>query len=390
MYDRVLSRLDGLDAFVTITSRQRDDIARRLGERTNLYTVPHAVDVMPEIDPAQPRDPHRVSLVARLSPQKRVVDAVRVIDLVRREVPDVRFHVYGDGPRRDQIQAEVDRLGLQEHVTLFGHRPDAKDSLATSSAFLVTSAFEGWNLAMQESMSRGCPVVAYDIKYGPREQIDDGVDGFLVPDGDLQAMAQRVVQLLTDPDLVRRMGERAHDRTAHSRGRFVQDWATVVESVVAARARRVEHIDLRLLGARVQPSGRRGLRRRPETLDIDVTVGVVLHRAEPAGPETQPTWSLAAIEPGSGDYTEIPVVVEPVDAEPGTYRIRGHASLADIPRPCRLRLTVSAENAAAQAWVRSGDGRVVVLTRGGSVREKAEADGPVLSAFGGDRPVTGG
>jgi poly(glycerol-phosphate) alpha-glucosyltransferase len=388
MYDRVLAGLDSLDGFVTITRRQRDDIARRFGERTNLHTVPHAVDVMPEIDPTRPRDPHRVSLVARLSPQKRVVDAVRVIDRVRREVPDVQFHVYGDGPRRAQIQEEVDRLGLQGNVTLFGHRADAKETLATSSAFLVTSAFEGWNLAMQESMSRGCPVVAYDIKYGPREQIDDGVDGFLVPDGDLEEMARRVVQLLTDPALVDRMGERARDRTAHSRERFVRDWARVVESVIQGRARRVERIDLQLLAAHVEVTGRGVLGRRTGALNVDATVRLAVHRADPSGPAVQPTWTLAALEPVSGAYGEIPVVAEQIDTEAGTYRLRGHVSLADIPRPCWLRLTVSAENAAAQAWVR-GDGGVVGLAPRGSVREKAEADEPALSAFGG-RAVTGG
>ncbi len=55
----------------------------------------------------------------------------------------------------------------------------------------MTSSFEGYPLATLESMSRGCPVVSYDIRYGPREQISDGVDGFLVPPGDIELLAQR-------------------------------------------------------------------------------------------------------------------------------------------------------------------------------------------------------
>jgi poly(glycerol-phosphate) alpha-glucosyltransferase len=369
MYGRVLDGLDGLDAFVTITRRQRDDIARRLGERTSLFHVPHAVDVMPEVDRSQERDPHRVSLVARLSAQKRVIDAVRVIDLVRRSVPEVRFHVYGDGPRRERIEKEVERLGLQEHVTLFGHDGHAKETLTTSSAFLVTSTFEGWNLAMQEAMSRGCPVVAYDIKYGPREQIDDGVDGFLVPDGDLEAMAERVVRLLTSPDLVRQLGERARDRTAHSRERFVDDWAAVLDAVVEQRPRHLDGLGLRTRSARAELVGGGGLlRRRPRTLEVRAEVRLSVDGAGDSAPDLG--WQLAAVNTRTGGFAEIPVEVDAVDDR--TFRVRGRVEVDDLPRPCRLRLTVSAENAAAQRMLRSREGVALGLLRDGSLRERED------------------
>ena len=67
-------------------------------------------------------------------------------------------------------------------VTLHGHDPRARDALWNSSAFLMTSLFEGYPLSTLESLSHGCPVISYDIKYGPREQISEGVDGFLVPE----------------------------------------------------------------------------------------------------------------------------------------------------------------------------------------------------------------
>ena len=73
----------------------------------------------------------------------------------------------------------------------------------------MTSSFEGYPLSTLESMSRGCPVVSYDIKYGPREQISDGVEGFLVPAGDVELLAQRVIELLRSPELVRRMSAAA-------------------------------------------------------------------------------------------------------------------------------------------------------------------------------------
>ena len=81
-----------------------------------------------------------------------------------------------------------------------------------------------------EDFRFGCPVLSYDIKYGPRDQITDGVDGFLVPAGDLTAMADRVVQLIDDPALVSRLSDQAllaagrYDHEA-----YVRAWADTPE-----------------------------------------------------------------------------------------------------------------------------------------------------------------
>ena len=95
---------------------------------------------------------------------------------------------------------------------LRGYDPHAREALWNASAFLMTSEYEGYPLSTLEAMSQGCPVVSYDIRYGPREQIADGVDGFVVPEGDEAALAERVVELLRSPELVRRMSAAARER----------------------------------------------------------------------------------------------------------------------------------------------------------------------------------
>ena len=67
----------------------------------------------------------------------------------------------------------------------------------------MTSAFEGYPLSTLESMSRGCPVVSYDMKYGPREQIDRRGRRLPRARGDVDALAARVIELLRSPELVR-------------------------------------------------------------------------------------------------------------------------------------------------------------------------------------------
>ena len=102
----------------------------------------------------------------------------------------------------------------------------------------MTSEYEGYPLSTLEAMSQGCPVVSYDVRYGPREQITDGVDGFVVPEGDQARLAERVVELLRSPELVARMSAAARETVArYGPAEFVERWARGDPRRRRARAR---------------------------------------------------------------------------------------------------------------------------------------------------------
>ena len=97
MYKRVLDRIGGMDAMVTLTERQRDDIAARRGRTSNMFVVPNPVAMpAPPVERA-PRDPRRVTVVARLEEQKRLTHAVAAFQQVVEALPDARLDIYGDG-----------------------------------------------------------------------------------------------------------------------------------------------------------------------------------------------------------------------------------------------------------------------------------------------------
>lgn len=239
-YVPLFDQVSELDALVCLTDRQRGDVAQRLGARNTLFTVsnPVAVPVPPEPRPA--RDPHLFTIVSRFEPQKRLDHAIRVFALVAAQRPQARLDLYGKGALGESLEQLVAELGLGEHVRMRGWDPDARDSLWRSSGFLVTSAFEGYPLATLESLARGCPVVSYDIKYGPRDQITDGVDGFMVDAGDQQAMADRVVAMIDDPALVARLSEAALVKAGqHDYEVFLQAWRTALTATVEQKPDRV-------------------------------------------------------------------------------------------------------------------------------------------------------
>nr|WP_269327617.1 glycosyltransferase [Kineosporia mesophila] len=173
-------------------------------------------------------------MLGRLEKQKRLEDAVVAFAKVVTQQPQATLTIYGEGSQRAELEKLVGKLGLRASVRLPGHDPAAKDYLRSATALLLTSRFEGYPLVVLEALDRGCPVIAYDIAYGPREQIADGESGYLVPAGDTGALAERMLRLIADPDLTARMSTAARLSSAsHSIDAYLTSWQGVLRAVTA-------------------------------------------------------------------------------------------------------------------------------------------------------------
>lgn len=234
----LVEHLDDFDAVVFLTEGQRRDVVSRLGERAHTSVVPNSTDLPDRPWPAREGAArYRGAVVASLHWRKRVGNAVAGIDRARRQTGlPLTLDVYGDGPERARVEA---RAAGVEGVTLHGYVPDAAGRLADASFLLLTSRAEGLPLVFAEAMSRGCVPIAYDIRYGPADIITDGVDGFLVPDGDVEALAAAIGRFVTlDGESVRRMREAAAASAQHySDAAVVSRWAAVLEEVAHRRPR---------------------------------------------------------------------------------------------------------------------------------------------------------
>ena len=182
---------------VFLTHAQRADMESVLGPQDNFLVIPHAVRPAPPVDQVE-RDPRLVVVLAHLKHQKRIEDAITAFAQVVARVPDARLEIYGHGPEEERLQRQIDRLGLGSSITLAGYTDDPGRLYSRAALSLLTSRYEGFALVLLESQSCGCPPVSYDVKYGPSELITHGVNGILVEDGDVDAIAQEVTRLLTD------------------------------------------------------------------------------------------------------------------------------------------------------------------------------------------------
>ncbi|MFB8387601.1 glycosyltransferase [Microbacterium sp. NPDC055910] len=204
LWARWFTLAERFDAVLWPTHAQRADVAERFGGSGVHVVVPHGVPAAASVRPGSERVPGRVIMLNRLAAGKRVDHAVRAFPRVVERVPDAHLDVYGDGPERERLQALIDELGLVAHVVLRGPTDDPGRALRAASAYLSTSAYEGQGLSIVEALADGCPVVSYDAPYGPRELLGRG-GGLLVPDGDIDALADAIVRVLADPELHHRL-----------------------------------------------------------------------------------------------------------------------------------------------------------------------------------------
>ena len=123
--------------------------------------------------------------------------------------PDAHLTVVGDGPARGALEAQAAARGLAGAVTFAGYRSqDEVAALLEEADMLVLPSFaEGVPMVLMEAMASRIPVIASRVA-GVPELVEDGVTGFLVPPGDVESLAARMVALWDDPERAREMGAR--------------------------------------------------------------------------------------------------------------------------------------------------------------------------------------
>lgn len=152
---------------------------------------------------------HAVCSVGRLHKAKDFDTLLRAFQLVARQDGQAALYIYGDGPLKEDLQNLACRLGIAGRVFFMGFSRNMMAEFDRYEIFAFSSRAEGMPNALLEAMSAGLACVSSDCEFGPSELITGGVNGYLVPPGDFQAMAQRLAMLLQNQELRREMGRRA-------------------------------------------------------------------------------------------------------------------------------------------------------------------------------------
>lgn len=210
--------------FSILRSQGLTAVSESLKEATvrDFQVPPERIDVIPNFIDVQQwrrdREPcHRSVLapggekivmhISNFRPVKRVEDVVEIFALISRKV-EARLVFVGDGPDRPRALDRAEELGVRHRVLFLGKHASVDELLACADLFLLPSATESFGLAALEAMACGTPVVASNAG-GIPEVVMDGETGFLFAPGDVQAMAEAGVTLLSDPERWREFSQAA-------------------------------------------------------------------------------------------------------------------------------------------------------------------------------------
>lgn len=162
-----------------------------------------------------PMQEKRIVTCGRLADQKRFDLLISAFDKVCDDFPEYKLEIYGIGDLKEALQTQINSLDRQNRIALMGRSTDVPNAIKTASLFVLASDFEGLPNALMEAMVLHLPVISTDCGGGgARSLIEDGVDGKIIPCGDVDALADAIRDTLQDPEKAKQMGEKAGRKAA--------------------------------------------------------------------------------------------------------------------------------------------------------------------------------
>lgn len=184
--------------------------------------------------------PNRLLTIARLHPRRHIPDLMLMLAHVRARVPSADLQIVGGGSKHQQevVIGAARRHGVADAVALLGEQDDVAPLYAGARLFVVPSVPAGVPTVLLEAMAAGRPVVTVNAGH-INHVIMNGVEGFVVAQGDAEAMAARVVELLEDRERAARMGAAARARALQHDVRVVSGQMAIVLRAAARAHRRI-------------------------------------------------------------------------------------------------------------------------------------------------------
>lgn len=187
----------GCDKFVTLT---RKDAECWHWIRKDIIIIPNPT-ILPFLGGTYVKR-KQIIAVGRLTEAKGYDILVDIWKIVADRHPDWKLVIYGDGECRTELEEKIKKNNLADSFILAGFTNDVYSKMQESAMFVMSSRFEGYPMALIEAMACGLPCVSFDIHCGPSDIINDGVNGFLVEFNDIRGMADKIMLLIENPELL--------------------------------------------------------------------------------------------------------------------------------------------------------------------------------------------
>lgn len=202
------------DAIIAISNGVKDDLISLRVDPNKIHVIYNPLLISAGLTYTQPPQipwserRSTIVTVGRLVPSKDHALLLEAFAKVREKL-DSKLIIVGDGPERSRLEKLARDLGIDDDVWFTGWRQDPHSIMSRCDVFVMTSRYEGFGNVIVEAMACGLPVISTDCPGGPREILQGGDAGLLVPVGDVQKLAQSIIEILTDSQLRNRYAEKS-------------------------------------------------------------------------------------------------------------------------------------------------------------------------------------
>jgi glycosyltransferase involved in cell wall biosynthesis len=253
LLERLLARVT--TRLIAVSPQVRDDlVALGVASAEKFSVVRLGIELDERLDTAVPGADARARLgirperfvvgwVGRMTGVKRTDDVLEALRLLRERGIDAVLLMVGDGPDRHHVEERASELGIVRHCLFLGYQEDVSGWYRAFDAMILPSANEGTPVVVIEALAAGCPGVATSVG-GVPDVVREGIDGFLVPPRDTEALAERLARLAQDPELRARMGAAGRESVPprYAVERLVGDIDELYRSLLAAPRSTAERV----------------------------------------------------------------------------------------------------------------------------------------------------
>ncbi|MCG7339095.1 glycosyltransferase [Staphylococcus sp. ACRSN] len=215
-YKYALTHNEKVTKFLVLTNHQKNDIQSMYTIADDKFAViPHfTLRQPPKYDKSEVQD--RFIYIGRFGEQKQLDHLIKAYHRFRQLGYTTRLVMFGkdEAGQLQMIQDLIDLYKLNDFIEINEFTNNPLLEFKNSKASLLTSNYEGFGLTIMESIDAGCPVISYDVKYGPREIIEEGKTGYLVEPNDIDAFARKMAQIVEQPLTKVETNERLKYKTA--------------------------------------------------------------------------------------------------------------------------------------------------------------------------------
>ena len=174
----------------------------------------------------------RIISAGRFGKEKGFDQLIQAFAPVAEKHPDWQLDIFGDGEMMDEVKLLIEHYQLKRQVNLMGMRNDLQEKYGDYAMYVMPSYREGLPLVLLEAKENHLPIVSFDVMTGPREIVQDGIDGILVPPTDTKALGEAMCRLIENDVLRQSMSDHSWDNLEKfSKGKILEQWEAVIDSL---------------------------------------------------------------------------------------------------------------------------------------------------------------